>query len=92
MNTRELSIEAPRAVATTVSVSAVSAQSAVLAKGDYAFVCGQDCNILVGANPTATASCWFIPANTTLRIAGVQDSEKVAIIAAGAGTAYLAAI
>ena len=60
MNVRELSFNAPRAVATTVTVSATSAQSAALSPGDYAFVCDQDCKILVGSDPTATDACWFV--------------------------------
>lgn len=92
MNVRELSINAPRGQTLTVSVSTTSAQSSALAPGDYAFVCDQDCNITVGANPTATTSHWFIPAKTPLRIAGIQDQEKIAIRAAASGTAWIAAI
>lgn len=92
MNTRELSIDAPRGQTITVSVSTSSAQSAVLAPGDYAFVCDQDCNIRVGTDPTATTSNWFIPAKTPLRIANIQANEKIAIRAAASGTAWIAAI
>lgn len=92
MNTRELSFNAPRGQTITVSVSTSSAQSAALAPGDYAFVCDQDCNIIVGANPTATTSHWFIPAKTPMRIAGIQASEKIAIRAAASGTAWISAI
>lgn len=93
MNVRELSFNAPRAAATTVSVSLTSAATAALAPGDYAFVCDQDCNVVVGAgSPVATTSHWFIPAKTPFRIAGVQDGEKVAVIASATGTAWLMAI
>lgn len=92
MNVRELSINAPRAAAVTVTVSAVSAQSAALAPGDYYYVCDQISYILVGSNPTATTSCVRIPADSPIRIAGIQPGEKVAVIAAGNGTAFLANI
>lgn len=89
MNVRKLSIDAPRAVAVTVSVSTSSAQSAVLKPGDYLFVCSQPCSIVVGSNPTATTSHPRIPANTMLRIAGLQANERFAIIADAAGTAHI---
>ena len=93
MNVRELSFNAPRAAATTVSVSATSTTSADLPAGDYAFICSQDCNIVFGAgSPVATTSHWFVPAKTPFRIAGVQDGEKVAVIASATGTAWLMAI
>lgn len=92
MNVRELSFNAPRAVAVTVTVSTTTAQSAELAPGDYAFICDQDCKILVGTNPTATDACWFVPAKSPMRIAGVQAGEKIAVKAAAAGTAWIAAI
>lgn len=92
MNVRELTINAPRSAATTVSVSTSSAQSAVFAPGDYAYVCDQISYLLVGANPTATTSCIRIPADCMVRIAGVQDGEKIAVIAAASGTAWIAAI
>ena len=92
MNVKEQSFNAPRAVATTVSVSTSTAQSAALPAGDYVFVCSQACNVLAGANPTATTSCMFIPANTMVRICGIQDNEKLAVIAAASGTAWLQAI
>jgi hypothetical protein len=90
MNVRELSIGAPRAaVDSKVTVSIASAQSADLAPGDYNFVCDQACSILVGANPIATTSCARIPANTLLRIAGVQAGEKIAVIADADGSAFI---
>lgn len=92
MNVRELSLDAPRAAATTVTVSTSSAQSAALPAGDYYFVCDQASSILVGVNPTATTSCIRIPASVPVRIAGVQANEKIAVIAAGAGTAWIAAV
>jgi len=92
MNVRELSFNAPRAVAVIVTVSTATAQSAELSPGDYAFVCDQDCKILVGTNPTATDACWFVPAKSPMRIAGVQAGEKIAVKAAAAGTAWIAAI
>lgn len=94
MNVRELSLNAPRAALTApapLSVSATSAQTAALGfTGDAVFVCDQDCNILFGSNPTATAACLFVPAKTMIRIAGIQAGEKMAVIAAAAGTAWLA--
>ena len=89
MRVKEISIEAPRAAATTVIVSTSTAQSAVLQAGEYLFMCDQACNILVGVNPTATTSCLPVPASTLLRIVGVQEGEKIAIIAAASGTAWL---
>lgn len=88
----ELSISAPRAAAATVSVSSTSAQSSVLAPGDYAFICDQDCNILVGTNPTATTSSWFVPAKSPIRIASIQANEVIAIRSTISGTAWIAAI
>lgn len=92
MNTRELSFNAPRAVATTISVSTSSAQSAVLAPADYLYVCDQVSYLLFGSNPTATTSCFRVPADVMVRIAGVQSGEKLAVIAAASGTAWLSAI
>lgn len=89
MNVRELTLNAPRASATTVSVSASSAQTGVLAAGDYVYVCNQPSYLLVGSNPTATTSCIRIPADCMVRIAGVQDNEKIATIADSNGTAWV---
>jgi len=89
MNVRELSLDAPRAAAVTVSVSTSSAQSAVLAPGDYVFSCDQDCNVVFGSNPTATTSHPPIPAKQLVRFANVQANEKIAIIAADTGTAHI---
>jgi len=92
MNVKEQTFNAPRVAATTVSVSTSSAQSAALAPGDYVFVCDKIAYILVGANPTATTSCMRIPADVLVRICGIQDQEKVAIIASASGTAWLQAL
>lgn len=85
----QISFSAPRAAAVNITVSAVSAQSAALAPGTYVFCCDQDCNILFGANPTATATCFFVPAKQMFRITGVLANDICAVIAAGAGTARL---
>ena len=89
MNVRELSLDAPRAVAATVVVSTSSAQSSTLSPGDYVFVCDQGCSVVFGSNPTATTSHPRIPANTVVRFASVQANEKIAIIADAAGTAHI---
>lgn len=81
---------APRAADSTVSVSTSSAQSSALEAGDYIYSCDQVSHLLLGSNPTATTSCRRIPADTMVRIAGVQSGEKLAIIAAASGTAWLA--
>lgn len=90
MVVKEISMEAPRGAATTVSVSTTSAQSAVLSPGSYIYTCDQVSYLLFGSNPTATLSCLRIPAETMVRIAGVQSGEKLAIIADASGTAWLA--
>lgn len=89
MNVRELTLNAPRAAASTVSVSTSSAQTGALNRGDYVYVCNQPSYLLVGANPTATTSCIRIPADCLVRIAGVQAGEKIAIIADSTGTAWV---
>lgn len=89
MNVREISFSAPRGVAVNITVSVASAQSAALPEGDYLFICDQACNIVFGANPTALATHLRIPASTMFRITGVLADDKCAVIAAGAGTAWL---
>lgn len=90
MQVQPVSFAAPRAAAEKWAVSTSSAQSAVLGAGDHVFVCDQDCNILFGTNPTATASSQFVPAKTLIRLRGVLSGEKCAVIAAGAGSAWIA--
>jgi hypothetical protein len=90
VNVREISIEAPRAACTTVSVSTSSAQSSALEGRDIVYVCDQVSYILFGANPTATTSCLRVPADTMLRINNIKANDKLAIIAAGSGTAFIA--
>lgn len=89
MRVEEISFEAPRAAATTVSVSTSSAQSAALDGGAITYVCDQRSYILFGSNPTATTSCQPVPADTIVRITNVKSGEKMAIIAAGSGTAHI---
>jgi hypothetical protein len=85
-------IEAPRAVAGTVSASGSSAQSTAL-NGDDLVIGGDVAfHILFGTNPTATTSCLRVPADTMLRFCNINPGEKFAVIlASGTGTVQYAA-
>lgn len=79
-------MQAPRAVASEVSASTTSAQSAVLSGADIVASCTAAFYVLFGANPTATASCMLVPANTPRRFTNVKKGDKFAVLL-GASTA-----
>lgn len=90
MRVKQLSMGAPRKAAEKkFSVSTSAATSNALDPGDYLFVSDTAVNMVCGANPTADNTYPLIPANTLVRIAGVQDQEKISVIGAATGTAYL---
>ena len=87
---KQLSIEAPRAAAITLAVSTTTAQFAnPLDGGDVVYVCDQVSYILFGSNPSATTSCLRVPADTMIRICNIKAGEKLAVIAAASGTAFI---
>jgi hypothetical protein len=67
----------------TVAIGAASAASAAFQPSTTEVVLCSDavCSIAVGANPTATASNWRLPANTPVTIGVPPNSGfKVAVI------------
>lgn len=75
----------------SVSVSAVSAQSAVVGAPECLVYSTVECFALAGADPTATVAAGTpIPANTLIRLRGLVAGDEIAFIAAsGTGTAYI---
>lgn len=76
----------------SVSASTSSAQTTNAIGGtDPLIYSTVECFALAGANPTATvADGTPIPANTLLRLEGVQPGDKLAFITAtGTGTVYV---
>jgi hypothetical protein len=82
--------EANRVLASTISVSVASAQSAVLTGADILYWCAVATNVLFGADPTATAAGVYVPANTLVRFTNITRGEKLAALAVAGGnsTAY----
>ena len=81
-------MQAPRSAAATVSLSTTSAQSAALSGRDILVICPADCFVLFGSNPTATATCLLVPADTPTRFTNINAGEKFAAIL-GSSTATL---
>lgn len=79
-----------QANAQAVTLSASSAQSTALAEGDWIVLSTVVAFVLRGANPTAVVNtCPAIPPNVYTRLRGIQEGDKLAFVAGGAGTAYL---
>lgn len=76
----------------SVSVTTASAQTSnAIGAGECAVYSTVECFALAGSNPTATVAAGTpIPANTLVRLFGIEAGEKLAFIAAtGSGTAYV---
>ena len=70
----------------SVTVSGTSTQSAVIDKSRIVELCSTtDCHIVIGSNPTATSSDFFLPANTYRKVLVVEDTDKIAVIQNSAG-------
>jgi len=77
-----------------IAISTTSAQSSAIAEGIYAIrlICSQASHFVIGANPTATVSDAYIPADTELYL-GISSGEKVGIrTASGSGSAYITSL
>ena len=74
-----------------VSISATSAQSAVIATNRVVLYSTVACWIRQGADPTAlgNGTDQFIPAETMMRLTDITPGNKLALIAGGAGTVYI---
>lgn len=74
-----------------ISVSTVSAQSAVLTDSSCVVHTSVDCYVRQGADPTAVAdgSDQFIPAGALIRLGGLARGNRLAIIAVTSGTVHL---
>ena len=73
-----------------ITVGTTHAQTAVLTSPYVVFSADVDCFVLQGQNPTALAdgTCHPLPANTLLRLK-VTPGNKLSLVAASAGTAYI---
>jgi hypothetical protein len=80
MSVPPVTIQAPRAAASTVAASVTSAQSAALSGRDIIVISPADCFVLFGTNPTATTSCLLVPADTPIRFTNINGGEKFAVI------------
>lgn len=78
-----LPAEPPAVVQTAVAITGASAQSAAFGVDTRLVELSTDvnCRVLVGANPTATASCTYLAAGAVIH-RRVQAGQKVAVIAA----------
>jgi|TARA_Y100001972_G_C7583307_1_gene292544 hypothetical protein len=78
----------------TVNVTDTSAQSAAIASGIHhvRLVSTSNCHYLIGANPTATTSSVYLPANVIEKIR-INQGEKIAIIRnSGDGVAHITSL
>ncbi len=76
----------------SVSVTNTSAQTSNAIGADSCVIYSTvECFAVAGSNPTATVAAGTpIPANTPVRLFGIQAGEKIAfIVASGNGTAYV---
>lgn len=73
------SVYRPTSVGENVSFSNTSAQSAVLRGGVYTLSSEQAYHVVLGDDPTATASHMRVPANTLLYVRA-NEGEKFAVV------------
>jgi hypothetical protein len=69
-----------------VSYTGTAGQSAAIASGIHhvRLVATSDCHYLIGANPTATSSDTYLPADTIEKIR-VNQGEKISVVQNSAG-------
>jgi len=78
----------------TVTIGAAAASSVPLSPGIQAFCAYSDvdCHIAVGGNPTASASDFFLPANTLIALR-CRSGDMVSVIqSTGPGTLHISEV